>query len=104
MPSFYTFLIFQTISECVDDDLIDVELKKILCLVLFSCSNRGRLCSMSLLLRNFGTLLIFVLGATVDYHTIPCICITIPIIFAICFTLLPNTPQFYLNKGQYQVS
>lgn len=41
----------------------------------------------------------YVIGALLDYRTIPCIFVFVPIVFAICFTFLPNTPQFHLQKG-----
>lgn len=66
-------------------------------------SIRGRLGSSSLFFRNVGTLIGYVLGATVEYKIIPCISAIIPIVFVICFMLMPNTPQYHLRKGQTQV-
>lgn len=65
---------------------------------------RGRLGSSMMVIRNFGILFGYTLGATLGYSLIPCISIILPIIFVICFALLPNTPQFYLEKGEYRVS
>lgn len=45
----------------------------------------------------------YILGATVEYKYIPCICIMIPIISIIIFINLPNTPRYYLQKGQEKV-
>lgn len=64
---------------------------------------RGRLGSIWQFLRNVGILIAYILGATVEYKFIPCICVVIPIGFAICFFMLPNTPQYHLRKGQLQV-
>lgn len=67
-------------------------------------SIRGRLGSSTQVVRNIGVLLGFIFGASVDYKTIPCISGILPIAFAIIFVMLPNTPRYYLQKGQYQVS
>lgn len=66
-------------------------------------SIRGRLASLTMLSRNIGVLLIFSFGAYADYFTVPCIFIFFPIIFLICFSLLPNTPQFYFRNGRIEV-
>ncbi|XP_031637651.1 facilitated trehalose transporter Tret1-like [Contarinia nasturtii] len=65
---------------------------------------RGRLSSFTTLSRNVGVLIIFTVGAYVDYHIVPCILIFLPILYLICFTALPNTPQFYLQKGNMQAA
>lgn len=67
-------------------------------------SIRGRLGTMPLILRNIGTLLGFVLGATLTYNAIPLICVCIPIVFGIVFIMIPNTPRFYLQRGHIHVS
>lgn len=64
---------------------------------------RGRLGSLTTLSRNIGVLLIFTIGAYADYFTVPCIFIFFPIVFLVCFFILPNTPQFYLHKGRTEV-
>lgn len=50
-----------------------------------------------------GILISYILGTVVGYRIIPCICVTVPIIFAIIFSTFPNTPEFYLAKGQVHV-
>lgn len=67
-------------------------------------SIRGRLGSISMFARNVGILIAYILASTVDYKYIPCICILTPIIFAISFTILPNTPHYYLHKEKPIVS
>lgn len=64
---------------------------------------RGRLGSVSHLTRNSGVLIGFLVGAVVDYRTLPCIFAVVPLVFGILFFFLPNTPQFYLQKGQNKV-
>ncbi|XP_055295471.1 facilitated trehalose transporter Tret1-like isoform X2 [Sitodiplosis mosellana] len=61
---------------------------------------RGRLSSVSHITRNIGILVAYILGAFIDYETIPCIFLSIPIIFGVWFSLLPNTPQYLLQKAQ----
>lgn len=68
-----------------------------------SCSIRGRLCSFSLFFRNVGTLLGYILGANVSYQHNAGICSFIPITFAIAFAMMPNTPRYYLERGQVKV-
>lgn len=64
---------------------------------------RGRLGSFAQLGRNVGILIAYILGAFLQYKTIPCILVFVPIIFVISFSLLPNTPQYYLRKGENEV-
>lgn len=55
-----------------------------------------------MLSRHFGLLIIFVVAAVVNYYVV-CFFVFLPIVFLIFFTFLPNTPQFYLQKGQTKV-
>lgn len=43
-------------------------------------------------------LVIYIVGAFVNYYVVPCIFIFLPIIFLFSFIFLPNTPQYYLQK------
>lgn len=70
----------------------------------FYFSIRGRLCGISAFFRNIGLLIGYILGSYVDYRYIPWIYITFPVIFFLIFVLIPNTPQYYIQKEQYQVS
>lgn len=65
---------------------------------------RGRLGSATLFIRNVGTLIGYILGACVDYQIVPCISISVPITFIIIFVMIPDTPRYYLHKGQNQVN
>lgn len=67
-------------------------------------SIRGRLSTFSQISRVIGVLVAFIVNAVVDYEYVPCIFIFIPFLYAILFMLLPNTPQYYLQKNQDQVS
>lgn len=71
--------------------------------LFFFCRIRGRLGSFGLFMRNLGVLFGYVLGASIEYKYIPCICIVFPIIFVIVFTFLPNTPKFHLERGHTKV-
>ncbi|XP_055299425.1 facilitated trehalose transporter Tret1-like [Sitodiplosis mosellana] len=62
---------------------------------------RGRLGSFPLVLFNIGVLISYILCAEVDYKYVPYICFWIPIVFAAIFTMLPNTPQYYLHNGKF---
>ncbi|XP_055304278.1 facilitated trehalose transporter Tret1-like, partial [Sitodiplosis mosellana] len=63
---------------------------------------RGRLGSLTPLARNVGVLIALIVGATVDYDTIPAFFFFIPIVYMICLYFLPNTPQFHLQHGEYK--
>ncbi|XP_055304280.1 facilitated trehalose transporter Tret1-like, partial [Sitodiplosis mosellana] len=63
---------------------------------------RGRLISSIHFIRNFGILVGFILGASVDYMVIPRISGIFPIVFIVSFVMLPNTPRYHLQKGQIQ--
>lgn len=65
---------------------------------------RGRLCSFSLFFRNIGTLCGYILGANVSYQHNAGICAIVPITFAIVFVMMPNTPRYYLERGNIEVS
>lgn len=65
---------------------------------------RGTLGGVAPFCRNVGLLIAYILGAHLPYRDIPLVCIIFPIIFAVVFTMLPNTPRFYLQRGQIHVS
>lgn len=69
----------------------------------FAFSVRGRLGCYTPLARNIGILFAYIVGAFVSYSTVPCVFIIVPILFAICFSFLPNTPQYHLLKGDLTV-
>lgn len=70
---------------------------------MFFGSIRGRLAAITLLARNIGVLLGYVLFATVKYEHIPIISASIFIIFIILFIWQPNTPRYYIRNGQFEV-
>lgn len=67
-------------------------------------SVRGRLGSILPLARNSGILIAFIAGALIKYEYRPYVFIFIPIVYLIWVYFLPNTPQFYLKNGNFQVS
>lgn len=70
----------------------------------FGTSIRGRLSMISMFLRNIGILLAYIIGSTLPYKYVPCICLTVPIVFFIFFAPLQNTCLYYLNHGKPHVS
>lgn len=66
-------------------------------------SIRGKLSCFTPLFRNIGILLAFVIGAAADYTVVPCIFILFPLLFVCTFSFLPNSPQFYLLRGENEV-
>lgn len=63
-------------------------------------SSRGILGSFFILAVNFGTLLMFVAGNYLSYSLTPQLMIALPIIFALTFAFLPETPQHLLKRGK----
>lgn len=59
---------------------------------------------MTLLARNIGVLLGYIFFATINYEYIPMISASIFIVFIILFIWQPNTPRYFIRKGQFQVS
>ena len=63
-------------------------------------TTRGILGSFFLFSINIGTLLMFVAGSFMSYSVVPRIMISLPIIFALTFAFLPETPQYLLMNGK----
>lgn len=100
---FYIFRKLLTMSECFVK-LTTYSTLSYAIHLLFESSIRGRLGGVTLVMRNFGILIAYVLGATIDYFQIPIVCVTVPIIFMILFVMLPSTPQYFLRKKEWKVS
>lgn len=64
---------------------------------------RGRLASVSSLARNVGVLCGYIIGGLFSFENRPYISICVPIIYFIGICLLPNTPQYYVRKGDREV-
>lgn len=105
-----TLLLF--VAEISNDKLVFIH-SEIFQFFFYSFSNllrffphsiRGRLSSMTMLARNIGVLIGYILGATVQYEYIPIISASIFIMFIILFIFQPNTPRYFIRKGQFQVS
>ena len=58
---------------------------------------------MIMLLVNVGTFCGYIVGSLVDYEYIPCIFVTVPLIYVACFAIIPNTPQYCLRRGRFDV-
>lgn len=56
-----------------------------------------------LLSRNSGILAAYIVGAFVEYEYVPSVFVIIPVVYLICFILLPNTPQYYIQKNNVEV-
>lgn len=74
------------ISEIANDDL------------------RGRLGVVPSFTRNVGLLIAYILGGHLSYQNAILVSMIFPICFVCAFIKLPNTPRFYLQKGQIHVS
>lgn len=64
---------------------------------------RGALGSIQLLSRSFGYLAAFIVGAIVEYSIFPYIFIGVPVITFILVIFLPNSPQYLIRNGDYEV-
>lgn len=67
-------------------------------------SIRGRLGSIQPLSRNIGLLAGYIGGALFEYNVRPYIFIVFPVIYLILMHSLPNTPQYYISKQDFEVS
>lgn len=65
---------------------------------------RGTLGSIANLCKNIGMLTSYILAAFLTYDQIPFVLIVIPIVYMINFAVLPNTPAFWVKRGEYEVS
>lgn len=65
---------------------------------------RGRLGSVLPLARNVGLLTAFFVGTIVDYEFRPLVFIFFPILYLIWVSILPNTPLYYVKRGNFHVS
>lgn len=76
------------------------------CWIFFwkSYSIRGRLGSFTQLSLNVGLFAVYTLGAIVDYKSIPCIFVLVPVLYVIAFISLPDTPMHYLRNDRLSVS
>lgn len=61
---------------------------------------RGTLGSFFIFSINFGTLLMFLAGHYLNYSVVPRVMIAFPIIYALTFAFLPETPQHLLKIGK----
>lgn len=68
-----------------------------------NCRIRGTLGSIAQLCRNVGMLTAYILSAIFDYNQLPYLYIIIPIVYMINFMSLPNTPQYLVRKGKFEV-
>ncbi|XP_023296254.1 facilitated trehalose transporter Tret1-like [Lucilia cuprina] len=62
---------------------------------------RGTLSTMLMLSVNFGILTGFILSSYLDYHLIPFLTISLPIIYLVGSYFFPETPQHLLHKKNY---
>lgn len=60
---------------------------------------RGLLASLCPVSRVFGILLIYILGAYLPLHVVAFASITIPVIYLVTFIRIPESPYYYLIRG-----
>ncbi|XP_062704726.1 facilitated trehalose transporter Tret1-2 homolog [Aedes albopictus] len=65
---------------------------------------RGLLGSTLVFSSNLGLLVMYILGASVPYHIVPYVLITVPVVFLIGFISVPDTPFHYMRQNKYQSS
>lgn len=63
---------------------------------------RGTLGTMFQLLVTIGILFVYTVGAFVDVFTLTLICLVIPIIFAVVFVWMPESPTYLVNRGKLE--
>lgn len=72
-----------------------------MCMCLFSqTSVRGALGSFLQLFITAGLLYSYAIGPYVSYTVFWILCAILPVIFFICFMMMPESPHYLLSKGQ----
>jgi SP family facilitated glucose transporter-like MFS transporter 8 len=61
---------------------------------------RGTLGSYFQLMLTIGILFVYVLGSLVSVFELSLICGVVPLVFGVVFLFMPETPLYYLQKGQ----
>uniref|UniRef100_A0A2M4A0I2 Facilitated trehalose transporter Tret1 n=1 Tax=Anopheles triannulatus TaxID=58253 RepID=A0A2M4A0I2_9DIPT len=61
---------------------------------------RGALGSLMQLCIVTGILYVYSIGPFVSYHALQWACLVLPILFAVTFFFMPETPAYYISKGQ----
>ncbi|XP_014251294.1 facilitated trehalose transporter Tret1-2 homolog [Cimex lectularius] len=62
-------------------------------------SIRGALGSCTILFMNGGIVTAYVVGAATDFTVFTAVCLAVPILFAVLFFFLPETPSYLFGKG-----
>uniref|UniRef100_A0A2M3ZFG5 Facilitated trehalose transporter Tret1 n=1 Tax=Anopheles braziliensis TaxID=58242 RepID=A0A2M3ZFG5_9DIPT len=65
-----------------------------------SSEYRGALGSLMQLCIVTGILYVYSIGPFVSYHALQWACLMIPIVFAVTFFFMPETPAYYISKGE----
>lgn len=68
--------------------------------LLFSRRVRGSLGSIMIFAINIGILLAFIAGTYLSYFVVASIMFFLPIVYIICFSFLPETPQFLIKQNR----
>lgn len=66
--------------------------------------SRGALGSLMQLFIVAGILYVYAIGPFVSYMTLQMCCIVVPIIFAVIFVFLPESPYYYAGKGRKEAA
>lgn len=65
---------------------------------------RGALGSLMQLCIVTGILYVYAVGPYVSYYALQWACLALPVIFAGCFFFMPETPAYYISKGNIQAA
>lgn len=71
------------------------------CIFAIKLSNACANCPISIIF-SIGVLLSYIIGATVPYSIVPTIFILLPVLYWVLLYLLPNTPQYHIQKQNLQ--
>ena len=59
---------------------------------------------MKVSLKYIGILIIYVAGTYMDWRYLSILCAVLSVPFLICMLLIPETPRWFIAKGNYQVA
>lgn len=65
---------------------------------------RGALGSFMQLFIVTGILYVYCIGPFVTFEVLQWACLAVPIVFAICFYFMPDSPYYYVGKGNHEAA
>lgn len=65
---------------------------------------RGSTGSLGMVIQSVGFLVVYIMGAYLDYYTIIYVLMAVPLIHILLSFFLPESPSFFVKVGKFEVS